>query len=323
MTLIEQIRESIERPFLLYEEKYKALLSTDNSLLAEIFAHISANRGKQLRPMLAMLCAELCYGCNNKTISSAAALEVIHTASLIHDDVVDMSAQRRGRESVNYKWSNKIAVLAGDFLLTRAIREIIGLRNQEITNIILSMAGSLAVGEIEELHHNSSMWISEKQYLEVIRHKTAMLFAACAECGAVSAGASAKQQSALRSYGENLGLCFQMKDDELDFSDSEEIGKPRMSDVRDGKATLPLIVSLERAPRFESDEIKRLSEQPFTADTEQEIKSCVLRYDGLRYARQRMEEYRGKALEALSAFRESTCKDSLISLLNYSINRLY
>ena len=307
----------------MFEEEYQSLLTSNNPLLADVCANLYSHKGKRLRPILTLLCAQMCNECNERTITAATALELIHAASLLHDDVVDMSDKRRGNPSVNAQWNNKIAILAGDYLLTKAMQAIAALRNQKIINVILNMAQTLASGEVSELHYNSSMWITEKQYLSVIRQKTATLFAACAETGALSVGATLRQQTALKTYGENLGICFQMKDDELDYSDIEEIGKPRMNDIRDGKATLPLLVALKRAPRAEAEEIKSLCEQPFTNRTEQEVKSFVLRYEGLRYARQKMEEYRAKAIDALGIFSDSVTKDALLDLLNYSINRLY
>ena len=174
------------------------------------------------------------------------------------------------------------------------------------------------------------MWISEQQYMRIIEQKTACLFAACSAAGAASSGATSRQITALRQYGLQLGLCFQLKDDVLDFSDIEDIGKPTMNDIRDGKATLPLLISLQRAGKEEADSIRDLAEglaqnAPHidAFEAEQEIKSFVLRYDGIRYAHQEMQKHRRRAIEALAMFPDNRYKNSLMTLLDYAINRVY
>jgi octaprenyl-diphosphate synthase len=173
------------------------------------------------------------------------------------------------------------------------------------------------------------MWISEKQYDQIIEQKTACLFAACSEAGAASSGATCRQITALRKYGLHLGMCFQLKDDVLDYSDIEDIGKPTMNDIQDGKATLPLLISLQRASKEEAALIRAKAEALASKsadinifETEQDIKSFVLRYEGIRYAHQKMEQHRKKALEALSIFPDSKYKESLVALLDYAINRM-
>ena len=192
------------------------------------------------------------------------------------------------------------------------------------------MGAALSSGELIQLHDGESMWISEEQYLRVIQHKTACLFAACSEVGAVSSGATARQAHALKQYGMYLGMCFQLKDDVFDFSDIEDLGKPTMNDIRDGKATLPIIKSLQRATKEEANQIKELAEalankSPHidTFEAEQEIRSFVLRYDGTRYAHQLMEKYRKKATDVLRVFPDNKYKECLLSLLNYAINRMH
>lgn len=288
--------------------------------------------------MLVLLAAKLCRGVNEKTIDTAVTFELLHTATLVHDDVVDDSPLRRGIPTVQARWTNKVAVLTGDYLLAKVIELTAGLRNLKLFNIVAEIGQTLAKGELLQLHVDSSMWISESDYYKVIEQKTAALFASCTQAGAVSTGASMKQETALRTYGLELGLIFQMKDDLLDYSDSDELGKPTMSDVRDGKATLPLLISLQRAPQEEADEIKRLAEQlasdslsvepgktreETASAAEQTILSFVLRYDGIRYVRQQMEVHKRRAVDALSVFHDSSLKSLLIRLLEYVITRVY
>lgn len=236
---------------------------------------------------------------------------------------------RRGSESVHARWTNKIAVLVGDYILTRVIHILTELRNTTILNIVSNMGAALTSGELLQLHSGQSMWISEEQYNKVIEQKTACLFAACSEAGAASTGATMRQMTAMKQFGLHLGMCFQLKDDVLDYSDIEDIGKPTMNDIRDGKATLPLLISLQRAPKEEAEHIREIAEalalksphiDPFEA--EQEIKSFVLRYEGIRYAHQEMEKHRKKALAALSIFPDNKYKECLVTLLGYAISRV-
>ncbi|MBQ3914266.1 MAG: polyprenyl synthetase family protein [Paludibacteraceae bacterium] len=320
-----------------FRQAYEKSLASDNPLLQQVAEHLLARRGKQLRPMLVLLSAKMCRGVNEKTIDAAVAFELLHTASLVHDDVVDDSPMRRGVATVQKRWTNKVAVLTGDYLLAKVIELTAGLRNLKLFNIVAEIGQTLAKGEVLQLHANGSMWISESDYFKIIEQKTAALFAACTQAGAVSTGASMRAETALRTYGLELGLMFQMKDDLLDYSDSEDTGKPTMSDIRDGKATLPLLISLQRAPQTEADEIRRLAEDlsagtlalegrtPEEAATraEQTILSFVLRYDGIRYVQQQMEAHKRRAIEALSVFHDSSLKAALIQLLEYTVTRVY
>ena len=327
---MDKFRSVIQTEFRQFEETFAAILKSDNPLLNEVLDYIYAKRGKQLRPILVLLSAGLCRGITSKTIQSAVSLELMHTASLMHDDVVDDTPMRRGAKATHEIWSNKIAILVGDFILAKAIELLSAVRNTSILGIVSEMCASLTSGELLQLHAGESMWISEEQYLQVIKHKTAHLFSACSEAGAVSAGATNRQQTAMRQFGMYLGLCFQLKDDVFDYSDIEDLGKPTMNDLRDGKATIPIIKSLQRAPKEEAEHIKELAKalankSPHidSFEAEQEIRSFVLRYDGIRYAYQLMDKYRKKAVDVLSIFPENKYKESLISLLDYAIQRMH
>lgn len=322
-------RNSIQSEFLLFEKAFSTTLSSDNPLIDNVLDYIHTKRGKQLRPILVMLSAAICKGVTDKTINTAVALELLHTASLVHDDVVDNSPTRRGTNAVHAQWTNKIAILVGDYMLAKVIGLLAEIRNTSILSIVSEVGAALSSGELIQLHNGESMWISEEQYLTVIKHKTAHLFAACCEAGAVSSGATAKQSSALRNFGMYLGLCFQLKDDVFDYSDAEDLGKPTMNDLQDGKATLPIIISLQRATKEEANHIKELAEALASKsphidqfEAEQEIRSFVLRYNGMRYAYQLMDKYREKAIEALASFPENKYKESLVALLDYSIQRM-
>lgn len=324
------LRQSIQSEFLQFDQAFSAALSSDNHLIDNILDYIHTKRGKQLRPVLVLLSAAICKGVTDKTINTAVSLELLHTASLIHDDVVDNSPMRRGVKSIHEQWNNKIAILVGDFLLAKVISLLTEIRNTSILSIVSEVGAALSSGELIQMHDGESMWITEEQYLRVIQHKTAHLFAACCEAGAVSSGATAKQSHALKNFGMYLGLCFQLKDDVFDYSDVEDLGKPTMNDLRDGKATLPIIISLQRASKEEATYIKKLAEDLTNQsphinifEAEQEIRSFVLRYDGIRYAYQIMEKYRKKALDALASFPDNKYKESLATLLDYAIQRMH
>lgn len=326
---MKDFRSVIQTEFCQFEDEFASTLHSDNHLLNEALDYIHSKRGKQLRPILVLLSAAICKGITDKSIKSAVSLELMHTASLVHDDVVDNSPTRRGDKALQEQWSNKIAILVGDYMLSKAIGLLSSVRNNTILTIISEMTAALTSGEILQLHNGQSMWISEEQYLQIIKQKTACLFSACSEVGAASSGATTRQQTAMRQFGLYLGLCFQLKDDIFDFSDIEDLGKPTMNDIRDGKATLPIIKSLQRATKKEAEQIRELAEGLANKlphinifEAEQEIRSFVLRYDGIRYAYQQMEKYRKKAIEALSAFPNNKYKESLLALLDYAINRM-
>lgn len=325
---IEDIRRPIEVEYEQYTRLFDETLQSDHPILKEVLEYIRGKRGKQLRPQLVLLSSMLCHGVTDKSLKTAVALELLHTASLIHDDVVDASPMRRGNEALQERWTNKVAVLVGDYLLSRVINIVSEVRNTTILSIVSNIGTTLSSGELLQIHANQSMWISEEQYYRVISQKTASLFAACMESGAVASGGSMRQTTALREFGWHLGMCFQLKDDVFDYSDGEDIGKPTMNDICDGKVTLPLLIALKRAPQNEKQTICRLSEDLVAhaphldkQEAEQEIKSFVLRYDGIRYAYQKMQEHKEKATEQLDVFRDSMSKRSLLALLDYAINR--
>lgn len=329
MDSLSNIRRPIETHWVQYERMMEQSLRADNKLQQEVLHYVGSRRGKQLRPLLVLLCAQICNPVTDKTLRSAVALELLHTASLIHDDVVDSSETRRGVAAVHTKWTNKVAVLIGDYMLAKVIGLVAEVRNIRILEIVSQLGRSLSSGEMVQLHVGQSMWIDEARYFQVIEQKTAQLFQACAEAGAESAGCTQRQRATLREYGRLLGICFQIKDDIFDYSDLEEIGKPTMSDLRDGKVTLPLIEALRRAPQDEAEHIREIgellaahSESPDAEKALQEVKSFVLRFKGDEYAVQQMLGYKKQATEALSVFRDSAEKNSLLALLDFAINRV-
>ncbi len=331
MASISDIRQPIESEWKRYEKVLHETLRADDKVQQRVLDYILSQRGKQFRPLVVLLCAQICNPITDKSLRSAVALDLLHNASLVHDDVVDNSDMRRGQPAVHTQWTNKVAVLMGDYMLAKVIGLVAEVRNIRILEIVSSLGQSLSTGEVLQLHYGASMWIDEAQYMKIIDQKTAQLFQACAEAGAESAGCTQRQRTALREYGRLLGLCFQIKDDIFDYSDLEEIGKPTMSDLRDGKVTLPLIEALRRAPQDEAEAIKAKGEwlvakeerdQKEEAKVLEEVKSFVMRFKGDEYAVQRMLDYKKQATEALNVFRDSAEKRSLLGLLDYAINRV-
>ena len=338
MVSIEEIRKPIAEDFGNYEKTFAKAVVSDNRLLSDVFSLITTHKGKQLRPTLVLLAAAICRQITNKTLLAATALELMHTATLVHDDVVDESPIRRGLPSVNNMWGNKVAVLVGDYILSKTLEIVSQLRSVKIMSIVAQVGKALANGELMSLgtekRGSNTTDIAgnttEKEYFEIISGKTASLFAACCKAGAASAGATERQEAAMSIFGEHLGMCFQMQDDILDFSDSDELGKPTMHDIEEGKITLPLIISIKRAPSHEIEDIKQAivvlqdkkasNEKRFKA--EQDIKSFVLRYDGIRYTKQKIEEHRRQAIDILDIFEPSEIKKAMIDLLNFSISRM-
>ena len=325
-----QITQPVQTAFSDFEKAFLSIVKSDNRLLGDAYRYIVQQRGKSLRPILTLLSASCCREVNSKAIQTAVVMETLHTATLLHDDVVDESPSRHNQTALHKLKGNKLAILVGDYLLARAMSMTAELHNSKLFGVVARLGEGLASGEIREMHQGESMWISEDQYLKVIEEKTAVLFAACAEGGAISAAATPKQQTAMTRFGKMLGMCFQIQDDVLDYSDSEQLGKPTMQDIRDSKVTLPLLIAHDRAIPQDKLRLEQLAESlPHESDKdkifqiEQEIKAFILRYDGFGYAARKMEYYRAQAQETLSIFRPSEAKQSLEKMLLYAINRLY
>ncbi|MBO5823695.1 MAG: polyprenyl synthetase family protein, partial [Prevotella sp.] len=274
MDYLKKIKQPIETDLSDFIEMFNESLSHTDGMLAQVLEHIRKRAGKRMRPMLILLMAKN-YGCVSEvTQHSGVGLELLHTASLVHDDVVDESTERRGQASVNATYNNKVAVLVGDYLLSTALLHVSLTDNQQIVQYLAELGRTLAKGEILQLSNISNSNISEDIYYQVIKQKTAALFEACCAIGALSAGADADEIEAAKLFGQNLGIAFQIRDDIFDYYDSQEIGKPTGNDMAEGKLTLPVIHALNATGNEEmialarkvkegsvdSDEIARLVE---------------------------------------------------------------
>lgn len=313
---------SLKAEIAAFDDLFKKILQGHNPLYQQMIDYIADGSGKKIRPLLVLLSAKLCGSTNQKTIDYAIILELLHTATLIHDDVVDDTLQRRNRPSVNAKYGNQMAVLLGDYVLTLAIKLGTETKDSYILAIFSDLAQNLVEGELSQLISTNSVAYNEEDYFEIIRKKTAILLSTCTEMGALSVGAEKEKVEKLRLIGEKLGLCFQIKDDIFDYYDQGNIGKPTGNDIREGKITLPLIYALNNAPETISSEMKEIiKEHQFTIDNISKLIAFAKEYKGIDYAVAKMENLRKEVLFLLDEFPDSENKNTMIYLVDFIINR--
>lgn len=290
-------------------------------LLDRITHYIYKRKGKQMRPMFVFFSAQVCGGINESTHRGAALVELLHTATLVHDDVVDDAWERRGFFSVNAVWKNKIAVLVGDFLLAKGL--LLSLQHDDfrLLKIVSNAVQQMSEGELLQIEKVRRLDIVEDVYYEIIRQKTASLIASCCACGAASAQTSDENIENMRLFGEYIGMAFQIKDDLLDFG-YEDIGKPRGIDIKEKKITLPLIFALNHADRSERRKIINLvKNHSEDQDRVDEVVAFVREKGGLEYAEEKMFEYQRRAFEILYRFPESESRHSLEELVKFTTER--
>lgn len=306
----------------IFESKFKDSMKSSVPLLDKITNYIVKRKGKQLRPMFVFLSAQTVGTINESTYRAAALIELLHTATLVHDDVVDDSNERRGFFSVNAVWKNKIAVLIGDFLLSRGL--LLSLDNDDfhLLKIVSTAVKEMSEGELLQIEKARRLDISEEIYYEIIRQKTASLVAACCASGAASVTNDKNTIAKFKEFGILTGMAFQIKDDLFDFGSSEEIGKPTGIDIKEKKMTLPLIYALNQSTWMEKRKIINIIKNHNT-DTEKVkvVIDFVIAKGGIAYAEKIMLDYKNKALTLLKDFPESPSRNSLEQLVVYSIER--
>jgi len=298
-------------------------LSSDVLLINQMGHYIVGNGGKRLRPMLLLLAAKALGGVGDKHLVMAAVIEFIHTATLLHDDVVDESHLRRGKESANAVWGNAASVLVGDYLYSRAFEMMVRTSNMRVMEILSKTTTAIAEGEVLQLLNCNNPETTEAKYLEVIARKTAILFSAATRLSAVIAGVSTEIEESLADYGQHLGIGFQLIDDALDYTATkEELGKNLGDDLAEGKPTLPLIYAIQNGTESEAqiiiDAIKNGDREAFNA-----VYAVVQRTQAIAYAEQRANEEAQKAIAALDVLADSEYKAALISLAKFSVQRSY
>ena len=318
---INQIKLPIAADISVFEEKFKASMHSDAPLLDRITHYIVKRKGKQIRPMFVFFSAKLCGGILESTHRGAALVELLHTATLVHDDVVDNAYERRGFFSINALWKNKVAVLVGDYLLAKGL--LLSVHNQEfkLLEIVSEAVKQMSEGELLQIEKVRRMDISESLYFDVIRQKTASLIASCCACGAASAGASEAVVEKMRLFGEKVGIAFQIKDDTFDFG-TDNVGKPIGIDIKEKKVTLPLIYALNRADKAEKKRVINLVKNHHDDPAKiQEIINFVNEKEGVKYAQEKMLEYQEEAFAILQTFEPGDARTGLEQLVRYTTER--
>lgn len=322
MSTVANIKAPIAEEMARFEDHFRRSMKSNTPLLDKITHYIIKRKGKQVRPMFVFLSAKLCGGVTEQTYTGASLIELLHTATLVHDDVVDDAYTRRGFFSINALWKNKIAVLVGDYLLSKGLLMSVENGAFELLRIVSNAVREMSEGELLQIEKARRMNIDEATYFEIIRRKTASLIAACCEAGAVSAGSTPEVQERMRLFGEKVGIAFQIKDDLFDYGSADDIGKPTGIDIKERKMTLPLIHALNMSTSAERRTIvnivRRHSDNPRKV---REVIDFVIASDGLRYAGQRMLEFTNEAIEILNSLPESPARESLRELVKYTVNR--
>jgi len=305
------------------EEVFRSQVRSDVPLVGEIGTYVQEGGGKRVRPALLLLASRLCGYRGERAVTLASTVEFIHTASLLHDDIIDEATTRRGRRSVNSRWGNDITVLLGDFLYTKAMGMALSQDNLRILRLLSDVTLRLIEGEILEIERNGNMGATVEDHVDTIRRKTADLFAACTRIGAILGEVGDTREAALSEYGLNLGLCFQMVDDLLDFTAEEKtLGKPVANDLREGKVTLPMIFLLQKGGRAARDKVKAvLDDRAFARVTRDELVRLARDCGALEEARGLAERYADEARESLAVFEPSPYRDALESLPGFVLAR--
>ncbi|CAI8310344.1 MAG: All-trans-nonaprenyl-diphosphate synthase (geranyl-diphosphate specific) [Polaribacter sp. SA4-10] len=323
MNTVEQIKLPILSEMELFEEKFKDAMLSKVPLLNRITYYIVRRKGKQMRPMFVFLVAKMVSngGFDERTYRGASVVELIHTATLVHDDVVDDSNRRRGFFSINALWKNKIAVLVGDFLLSKGLLLSIDNEDFDLLKLISIAVREMSEGELLQIEKARKLDITEDVYFDIIRKKTATLIAACCGIGAASVGVSQEKIHQMRKFGEYIGIAFQIKDDLFDYSDAK-IGKPTGIDIKEQKMTLPLIYTLNNCSKKEKSWlINSIKKHNKDKKRVKEIITFVKSNGGIEYTTLKMEEYKRKAIAILDNYPTSEYKTSLLKMIGYVVER--
>lgn len=323
MDYLSVIKQPIESELNDFNELFDHALTHTDGLLQQALDHIKQRSGKRMRPMLILLCAKAVGEVSDVTLHAAVGLELLHTASLVHDDVVDESAERRGQASINNLYGNKVAVLVGDYILSTALLHISYTHKEVIVRYLAELGRTLSNGEILQLSNIHSKDFSEETYYQVIKQKTAALFEACAAIGTSSAGADDETVENAKSFGRNLGIIFQIRDDIFDYYDQSKIGKPTGNDMAEGKLTLPVIYALNTTNDAEMIALAhKVKDGIVTKDEISRLVAFTKANGGIDYAEKRMWDYHAQSMALLDMdVEDGPVKDSLKAYLDYVIER--
>ena len=322
MDVLQQIIQPISKDLELCRTMLGADMKHANPLLGTALRLINTRSGKMMRPMLTLLSACLSGTVNDATLHAAVAYEAFHTASLIHDDVVDDSTQRRGQESINSMSGSKVAVLVGDYILALALQHISATNNPELVNILSDAAKGLSHGELLQLANTQTSALSEETYFDIIRNKTAALFAACAQSGAITVNADSQTVDCMYRFGMLAGMCFQIKDDIFDYFDNN-IGKPTGNDMAEGKLTLPAIHALQTGIDAPKNLVDKIKARTATHDEIQQLVDYTKQNGGISYAETVMNRYADEAKMLLSEYPDTSVKAAMMAYIDYVLRRNY
>ena len=322
MNTIKEIKKPIQQEMLLFEKKFKDSLNSKVPLLDKILHYIVKRKGKQMRPMFVFLSGKLFGEINESSFRAASLIELLHTATLVHDDVIDDANMRRGFFSINALWKNKIAVLVGDYLLSKGL--LMSLENEEydLLQIVSKAVKEMSEGELLQIEKARKLDIEENVYFEIIRQKTATLIAACCACGAVTAKQDKETVERMQKFGELIGIAFQMKDDLFDYYNEDVIGKPTGIDIKEQKMTLPLIYTLRNCDRKQKKFIiQTVKNHNTNSERVSKVLEIVKKSGGINYTIEKMKTYQEEALRLLKTFDDNESRKSLELLVNFVIER--
>lgn len=321
MMSVKEIMEPISQEMSEFEIRFRESMKSEVPMLDKVTHYVIRRKGKQMRPMFIFLTAKMLGNINDKTYDAATLVELLHTATLVHDDVVDDANERRGFFSVNALWKNKIAVLVGDYMLSKVLTLSIEKNNPDLLGIVARAVKEMSEGELLQIEKARKMDITEEVYFNVIKKKTASLISTCCEAGALSVGRN-DISNKMKEFGETIGIAFQIKDDIFDYGTPNDIGKPTGLDIRERKMTLPLIYVLNTAPVEVKKEliniVKNHNENPKKVNRAVEL---VIEHGGITYTHKKMLEYKEKALELLTEIPDSEAKKAILGLVEYTTNR--
>jgi octaprenyl-diphosphate synthase len=323
MLSVDQIKDSVKTEMTIFEERFKDSLKSDVALLDKITLYVIKRQGKQMRPMFVFLTAKALNGeVKDSTYTAASLIELLHTATLVHDDVVDDANERRGFFSVNALWKNKIAVLVGDYLLSRGLLLSVDQQEFQLLQIVSTAVKEMSEGELLQIEKARKLDITEAIYFDIIRQKTASLIASCCAAGAASVTKDQTVVARMKQFGELVGLAFQIKDDIFDYGDADKIGKPTGNDIRERKMTLPLIYALQNGNENTRRELINIvkNQNDKSASIKKAIQ-LVVDAGGVKYAYDRMIQLKNEALAILQELPESESKNALAGLVEYTVYR--
>lgn len=325
MDSLSLIKRPIELEFSTFVELFTQAMTHEDGLLGNVLAHIRQRGGKRMRPILTLLMAKNFGEVSDVTQNAAIGLELLHTASLVHDDVVDESAERRGQASVNATFNNKVAVLVGDYILSTALFHVSKTGNRHIVENLSQLGRTLAAGEILQLSNVQNPDFSEQVYYDVIHKKTASLFESCAVLGCLSVGAPDAEIERARQFGETLGMMFQIRDDIFDYYDSREIGKPTGNDMAEGKLTLPVLYALKTMPIQSMITLaKKVKAGTINTDEIAVLVDYTKQAGGIEYAEQRMQDFYDQSMVFIDeSVKKVEIRDALVTYLDYVMKRHY